>query len=117
MLIRLRDSLKAKSQHLCMYNGIDLAQVVYGVSDRSYKTTHNQQEAAMETIRARRISESFSRIRAFTVENTPRGICVHYQGNLAYFIREACFWPFAFNLGRANHEEGQIAEIEAELTA
>ena len=71
----------------------------------------------MDTNRARRISESFSRIHAFAVENTPRGICVHYQGNFAYFVREAYFWPFAFNLGRVSHEEGQIAEIEAELTA
>lgn len=37
--------------------------------------------------------------------------------NRAYFAREACFWAFAFRLGYANHEEGQVAEIEAELLA
>lgn len=71
----------------------------------------------MEAKRARRISESFSRINAFAVENTARGICVHYLNNHAYFVRETCFWPFAFSLGRVSHEEGQIAEIEAKLRA
>lgn len=33
----------------------------------------------------------------------------------AYFVRESCFWPFAFHLGQVNHEEGQVAEIEAKL--
>jgi hypothetical protein len=47
----------------------------------------------MNVNRARRISESFYRIHAFAVESTPRGICIHYQGNLAYFVREICFWP------------------------
>ncbi len=71
----------------------------------------------MDAGRARKISEAFSRISAFAVENTTRGIHVHYLDNHAYFVREACFWPFAFNLGRVSHEEGQVAEIEAKLSA
>jgi len=70
----------------------------------------------MNVKRAKRIAESFSRINSFAVEQTKRGLLVHYLGNHAYFVREACFWPFAFNLGRVSHEEGQIAEIEARLT-
>ncbi|HKI61765.1 MAG TPA: hypothetical protein VKA31_05680 [Mariprofundaceae bacterium] len=71
----------------------------------------------MNASRARKISESFARIHSFAVENTARGVCIHFQGCRAYFASESCFWPFAFNLGRVGHEEGQIAEIEAELTA
>jgi len=71
----------------------------------------------MEARRARKISEAFSRISAFGVENTARGVQVHYLDHHAYFVRESCFWPFAFNLGRVSHEEGQVAEIEAQLTA
>ena len=70
----------------------------------------------MDAKRAREISNAFSRISIFAVEHTPRGVCVHYLGNHAYFVREACFWSFAFNLGRVNQEERQVAEIEAELT-
>jgi len=71
----------------------------------------------MHANRARRIAQSFSRVSAFAVEHTSRGVCVNYMGNRAYFVRETCFWPFAFNLGKVSHEEGQVAEIEAELTA
>jgi len=70
----------------------------------------------MDVKRATKIAESFSRINSFAVEQTKRGVLVHYLGNHAYFVREACFWPFAFNLGRVGHEEGQIAEIEAKLS-
>jgi len=70
----------------------------------------------MDTKRAKTIAESFSRINSFAVEQSKKGILVHYLGKHAYFVREACFWPFAFNLGRVGHEEGQIAEIEARLT-
>ncbi|MDQ6970197.1 MAG: hypothetical protein Q9M16_06795 [Mariprofundus sp.] len=71
----------------------------------------------MDANRARTISNAFARISVFAVENTPRGVCVHYLNNHAYFVREACFWAFAFNLGRVSHAEGQVAEIEAELSA
>ncbi len=71
----------------------------------------------MDANRARTISNAFSRISVFSVENTARGVCVHYLGHHAYFVRESCFWTFAFNLGRVSHEEGQVAEIESELTA
>lgn len=71
----------------------------------------------MDSTRARRISESLADISAFAVENTTEGLYIHYLGNHAFFAHEACFWPFAFNLARASHEEGQIAEIEAELFA
>ncbi|ATX80954.1 hypothetical protein Ga0123462_0075 [Mariprofundus ferrinatatus] len=71
----------------------------------------------MKSSRAKAIAESFSRISSFAVENRDKGVCVHYRDNHAYFIREACFWSFVFRLGYAGHEEGQIAEIEAELTA
>jgi hypothetical protein len=71
----------------------------------------------MDAKRARRITESFSCINAFAVDSTEQGVCVHYLNNHAYFVRESCFWPFVFSLGRVNHEEGQIAEIEAELSA
>ncbi|MDQ6982348.1 MAG: hypothetical protein Q9M08_04995 [Mariprofundus sp.] len=71
----------------------------------------------MNAQRAQTIADSFSRISTFAVEQTKRGVLVHYLGKHAYFVREACFWPFAFNLGRVCHEEGQVAEIEAELTA
>jgi len=76
----------------------------------------HQEAEAMDAIRAQKISNAFSRINIFSVESTARGVCVHYLDNHAYFVREACFWPFAFNLGRVSHEERQIAEIEAELT-
>ena len=69
----------------------------------------------MDVKRAQKIAESFSRIGTFAVEQTKRGVLVHYLGKHAYFVREACFWAFAFNLGRVCHEEGQVAEIEAEL--
>jgi len=71
----------------------------------------------MKAARARRISAAFGRIHSFAVEEAGRGICIHFLGAHAYFTHEACFWPFAFNLGRAAHEEGQIAEIESELCA
>ena len=70
----------------------------------------------MDAKRAQKIAESFSRINSFAVEQSKQGILVHYLGKHAYFVREACFWPFAFNLGRVSHEEGQVAEIEAKLT-
>lgn len=70
----------------------------------------------MNSSRAKTIADAFSRISSFAVESKEKGICVHYLNNHAYFVREACFWPFAFRLGYANHEEGQIAEIEAKLT-
>jgi len=70
----------------------------------------------MDASRARTISAAFSDITTFAVEHTARGVCVHYLGNHAYFVREACFWPFAFSLGRVSHEESKVAEIEAELT-
>ena len=71
----------------------------------------------MKSSRAKAIAESFSRISSFAVENRAKGVCVHYLDNHAYFVREACFWSFAFRLGYASHEEGQVAEIEAKLTA
>ncbi|NWF35434.1 hypothetical protein [Mariprofundus sp. KV] len=71
----------------------------------------------MKSSRAKTIAASFSRISSFAVESAGKGICIHYLDNRAYFVREACFWAFAFRLGYANHEEGQIAEIEAELLA
>ncbi|PIP02736.1 MAG: hypothetical protein COW18_08525 [Zetaproteobacteria bacterium CG12_big_fil_rev_8_21_14_0_65_54_13] len=71
----------------------------------------------MHAIRARHIADAFSRVSAFTVENRPHGIMIHYLGKHAYFVRESGFWSFAFNLGRANYLERQVAAIEAELTA
>lgn len=71
----------------------------------------------MDSIRARRISDSLSDISAFAVESTTQGIYIHYLGHHAFFTQESCFWPFAFNLARASHEEGKIAEIEASLAA
>jgi len=71
----------------------------------------------MKASRARKITEAFSRIHSFAVESTSTGVCVCFQGCRAYFSHEACFWPFAFNLSRVGHEEGQVAEIEAELSA
>ena len=71
----------------------------------------------MDSSRARRISESFADISAFVVENTSQGLYIHYLGHHAFFTQETCFWPFAFNLARVSHEEGQIAEIEAALSA
>lgn len=71
----------------------------------------------MKCSRAKTIAESFSCISSFAVQQTGRGIAVHYMGNKAYFVRETCFWSFAFRLAYAAHEEGQVAEIEAELIA
>lgn len=71
----------------------------------------------MDSSRARTISESLAEISAFAVENTTQGLYIHYLGHHAFFTQEACFWPFAFNLARTSHEEGQIAEIEASLSA
>ena len=71
----------------------------------------------MKANRARIITDAFTRIHSFAVENTSKGVCIHYQGCHAYFVRESCFWPFVFNLSRVGHEEGQVAEIEAELSA
>jgi len=71
----------------------------------------------MKASRAKTIAESFSRISSFAVKSRGKGVCVHYLDNRAYFVREACFWSFAFRLGCATHEEGQIAEIESELIA
>ncbi|GAV20251.1 hypothetical protein MMIC_P1215 [Mariprofundus micogutta] len=71
----------------------------------------------MNAQRAQTIAKSFARINSFAVEHTRKGVLVHYLNNHAYFVREACFWAFAFNLGRIVHEEGQIAEIEAKLSA
>ncbi len=61
----------------------------------------------MDVKRAQKIAESFSRIGSFAVEQTKRGPLVHYLGKHAYFIREACFWPFSFNPGPACHKAGE----------
>ena len=69
----------------------------------------------MNMIRARKIAEAFSPINSFDVDSTTHGIQVHYLNNHAYFENEASFWAFVFKLGHVNHEEGQVAEIEAEF--
>ena len=71
----------------------------------------------MDIDRARQISDSLSDISAFAVESTTQGVYIHYLSHHAFFTQESCFWPFAFNLARASHEEGKIAEIEALLAA
>ncbi|MFQ5582277.1 MAG: hypothetical protein ACE5F3_06620 [Mariprofundaceae bacterium] len=71
----------------------------------------------MNTSRAKIIADAFSQVSSFCVDRKADGVCVSYLGNKAYFIREACFWPFIFNVARASHEEIPVAEIEAKLTA
>ena len=71
----------------------------------------------MDSSRARKISESLAEISAFAVESTTQGVYIHYLGHHAFFAQESYFWPFVFNLARASHEEGKIAEIEALLAA
>lgn len=71
----------------------------------------------MNTFRAKRIADSFSNVTTLHVENSTRGLQVSFMGNRAYFVREACFWPFIFKLAQAAHEEAAVAEIESELVA
>ncbi len=71
----------------------------------------------MDIFRARQIADSFSNVATFQVESRTRGLLVSFMGKQAYFIREACFWPFVFKLAQAAHEEGTVAEIESELIA
>ncbi|HID36143.1 MAG TPA: hypothetical protein EYP39_02005 [Ghiorsea sp.] len=71
----------------------------------------------MNTFRARKIAEAFSPINSFGVQTTEQGVLVNYLNNHAYFETEDKFWVFAFKLAQVNHEEGQVAEIEAEFIA
>jgi len=67
--------------------------------------------------RAKQIADSFSDVATFHVENRTQGLLVSFMGKQAYFIREACFWPFIFKVAQAAHEESAVAEIESELIA
>ncbi len=71
----------------------------------------------MNTFRARKIAEAFSPINSFGVQTSNDGMLVNYLNNHAYFATEDKFWAFVFKLAQVNHEEGQVAEIEAELIA
>ncbi len=69
----------------------------------------------MNTYRARSIAEAFSPINSFAVQRLKKGVLVNYLNNHAYFEAEDKFWTFVFRLAQVNHEEGQVAEIEAEF--
>ncbi|MCK5308660.1 MAG: hypothetical protein KAJ73_08620 [Zetaproteobacteria bacterium] len=69
----------------------------------------------MDAFRAKRIADSFSDMTTFHVENRTRGLLISFMGNRAYFVREACFWPFVFKVALAGHEESAVAEIESEF--
>jgi len=71
----------------------------------------------MNAFRAKKIADSFSNTSSFHVESRTRGLMVSFMGSHAYFVREACFWPFVFKLAQAGHEEAVVAEIESELIA
>ncbi len=71
----------------------------------------------MNTFRAQKIAEAFSSINSFAVDSIQHGVRIHYLDSHAYFDKEECFWAFAFKLAQVNHEEGQVAEIEAKLIA
>jgi len=71
----------------------------------------------MNTFRARKIAEAFSSINSFGVEMSEHGVLVNYLNNHAYFETEDKFWAFVFKLAQVNHEEGQVAEIEATFIA
>ncbi len=71
----------------------------------------------MNTFRARKIADAFSPINSFGVEMSEQGVLVNYLNNHAYFETEDKFWAFVFKLAQVNHEEGQVAEIEAEFIA
>ncbi len=70
----------------------------------------------MNTVRAHKIADAFSAINSFSIDTAQHGIQVHYLNHRAFFEHEAQFWEFAFKLGQVNHEEGQVSEIESELT-
>jgi len=71
----------------------------------------------MNTFRARKIAEAFSPINSFGVKTSARGVLVNYLNNHAYFETEDKFWAFTYKLAQVNHEEGSVAEIEAEFIA
>lgn len=71
----------------------------------------------MDTVRAEKIANVFETSNGFQIENDNHGVSIIYLGNRAYFDDESHFWPFVFAVARANHEECEIAEIEAELRA
>jgi len=71
----------------------------------------------MNIFRARKIAEAFSPINSFGVQTAKGGMLVNYLNNHAYFATEDKFWAFVFKLAQVNHEEGQVAEIEAEFIA
>lgn len=71
----------------------------------------------INTFRARKIAEAFSPINSFGVQTSEHGILVNYLNNHAYFETEDKFWTFIYKLAQVNHEEGQIAEIEAAFIA
>jgi len=71
----------------------------------------------MNTFRAHQIAQAFASIHSFGVQTSEKGVLVHYLNNHAYFETEDKFWVFVFKLAQVNHEEGQVAEIEAEFVA
>ncbi len=56
-------------------------------------------------------------INSFGVHTAKQIVPVEYLNNHAYFETEDKFWAFVFKLAQVNHEEGQVAEIEAEFIA
>jgi len=51
----------------------------------------------MNIQRAHAIATSISDTNV-TVEAISGGLLVHHQGRSAYFVREACFWPFIYQI-------------------
>jgi len=65
--------------------------------------------------RAQQISKAFSHVSEISVKKLPGGLLVHHHGKVCYFVREACFWPFAFKV--AGSAENAVSDIEVHLAA
>jgi len=52
----------------------------------------------MNAIRARQIASGFVKMDGCEVEEMSGGLLVQYQGKSAYFVCEACFWPFIYRV-------------------
>jgi len=72
-------------------------------------------ETQMNIQRARQIAASFSRVTELHVEELSGGLLVQHHGKSCYFLRESCFWPFAFKV--AGTARADVADIELKLVA
>ncbi len=69
----------------------------------------------MNAFRTKRIADNLAHVGAFCVHNHLHRLKVVYRGQGACFEDEVAFWPFAFKVTQASHEESTVAEMESRM--